>query len=128
MQINGAFGRRHVTGDHLGQCGLPRPVSTDETNLVALVHAERDLVHQDARSNTDLKVLDLKHGVPASGVLPGAMLNGESEGPHHVATVFRDAFLAPGWHPNPIDTKTLYYPVEGIGHFFFDDVGKWAPR
>src|SRR5690606_20840230 len=53
--------RQLVTCEHLGQSRLSRAVATDEADLVAVAHAERHVLHQEAGANANLEVVHGKH-------------------------------------------------------------------
>ena len=50
------------TGKHLSHSGLTGTVATDQTNLIALIDAEGDLFHEQARACTQFEVLYSNHG------------------------------------------------------------------
>ena len=56
-----ALGGLAVAGQHPGQGGLAGAVASDQADLVALVDAEGDIGHQDARAEAQLHIGDGKH-------------------------------------------------------------------
>ncbi len=59
--VDAPFGGRQVAGEHLGQSGLSRSVTADESDLVSVGHAEGDVRHEHTGAHADLEVVHGEH-------------------------------------------------------------------
>ena len=58
---DGAAARLPLPRERLGERGLAGAVAADEPDLVALVDPEGDVLHEHARADPDLEVVDGQH-------------------------------------------------------------------
>ncbi len=57
-----AVGGQEIAGEHPGEGRLAGAVAADESDLVAVRHAERHVRHEDAGAHADFEVVDGEHG------------------------------------------------------------------
>jgi hypothetical protein len=69
MAINKALGGLPVAGKNLSECGFAGAVSTDKAYFVALIDPKIHPVHQDSRSNANLKVAHANHLLLQGGLV-----------------------------------------------------------
>ena len=97
------------TGKHLSHSGLTGTVTAHETNFVALIDAEGDLFHEQARACTQFEVLYSNHGC-LSGWRSGVWASSARQATHR----YRD-----GERAEHLINFSAGMPSAHVGHLLF---------